>query len=356
MNAKSQPNSHVQWPVSAASKIRVIITKEDDAGEPQYCRLFYNESNYKIDLVPTDDEVHKRQVYDDVDTGIEHESTYKSYIKSMNDADKRVLDFFHLDDVIGTDLSLEYNVQNPKKDAHRNSSSAFINVYAYSWGERYQNMTTNKNKNCYEAKRSACHKKFLIDSQCCEDIGDVRKLVDAIRSLALLQSNTPVNNNPVRYLVIMNPYSGGGGVTSKTGAKYIYETIFYPMLEQAGIEHDVLVSGREGHARERMKVRNDQVNNGAAEHFTEAIKLDEKVCSISLDEETKDISEYNAVIAMGGDGIMFEIMQGIHDREDEKDILNNLKFGIVGCGTSNGLAKSILHWSGVSSNVMLPIS
>mmetsp|Transcript_4146 Transcript_4146/g.8778 ORF Transcript_4146/g.8778 Transcript_4146/m.8778 type:complete len:312 (+) Transcript_4146:1-936(+) len=51
---------------------------------------------------------------------------------------------------------------------------------------------------------------------------------------------------------------------------------------------------------------------------------------------------------MGGDGILNEIMQGIRSRpqHDQEQILSSIKFGIVGCGTSNGLAKSILHWSG----------
>ena len=351
MNA---PNS---WPVTAASKIRVVSTKDVDADEQKYCRLFFNESNYKIELVSTDDAIHHElNVYDDVNTGIENESTYISYIKSMNDASKRIVDFFYLDDVIGANLSLEYSAQTSKKAAHQNSYSAFINIYAYSKRGECHNVNKYNKRDSREAKRIACHKTYKIDSRCCEDFADVRKLIDAIRSLAMLQSNTSVNNNPFRYLVVLNPYSGGGGVTSKTGAKHIYETIFNPMLEQAGIGHDVLVSGRAGHARERMKDRNDEVNNEAAEHFTEAVKLDEKMCCISLDDETNDISEYNAIIAMGGDGIMFEIMQGIHDRADEKEILKNLKFGIVGCGTSNGLAKSILHWSGVSSSVLLLVS
>ena len=68
MNA---PNS---WPVTAASKIRVVSTKDVDADEQKYCRLFFNESNYKIELVSTDDAIHHElNVYDDVNTGIENE-------------------------------------------------------------------------------------------------------------------------------------------------------------------------------------------------------------------------------------------------------------------------------------------
>ena len=53
----------------------------------------------------------------------------------------------------------------------------------------------------------------------------------------------------------------------------------------------------------------------------------------------------DALIAVGGDGILFEILQGIHLRPDAETILTKLKFGIVGTGTCNGLAKSIQYAS-----------
>ena len=114
------------------------------------------------------------------------------------------------------------------------------------------------------------------------------------------------------------------------------------------IEHDVLVTGRRGHARDRMSVRNRSESQDAAAETSEPEQLDSKLSEMITDSEVKDISEYKAIIAMGGDGILFEIMQGIHARADEKEILEMVKFGIIGCGTSNGLAKSILHWSDVS--------
>jgi diacylglycerol kinase family enzyme len=219
-----------------------------------------------------------------------------------------------------------------------NSSNATIDIYAYP--------KMSKGQICTEGRRSACHKKYAIDSLGCEDFGDARMLIGAIRNLACLQFNLPAGGNPSRYLVILNPFSGGGGVTSKTGAKYIYQTMLNPMLEEAGIEHDVLVTGRGGHARDRMSVRNSSEKQAAVE--TESEHLDSILSEMITDSETKDISEYNAIIAMGGDGILFEIMQGIRTRADEKEILEKVKFGIIGCGTSNGLAKSILHWSDVS--------
>mmetsp|Transcript_10363 Transcript_10363/g.15599 ORF Transcript_10363/g.15599 Transcript_10363/m.15599 type:complete len:344 (+) Transcript_10363:1-1032(+) len=110
-----------------------------------------------------------------------------------------------------------------------------------------------------------------------------------------------------------------------------------PMLEQAGVEHDKLATNHGGHAKERMELRKS-TSDDDDNHVEEG--------GDCTDSELKDISEYDAIIAMGGDGILFEIFQGIHARStDEAQILCKLKFGIVPCGTCNGLAKSILHWS-----------
>ena len=179
MCLKSQADTETQWPVAAASRIRVCISGDNQ----QLCRLFYNESNHTIELVPTTDEFNERQVYDDADTGIKDESTYKSYIISMKDDTRRIVDSFHLDDVIGINLSLEYNTQNPNTfhGMQRYSSNASINVYAYPKMKR--------GKICNEGKRTPCHKKYSIDSRGCEDFADVRKLINAIRKVACLQIN-----------------------------------------------------------------------------------------------------------------------------------------------------------------------
>jgi sphingosine kinase len=339
--------NEAQWPAAAASRIRVRCIDDKGAVGQQCCRLFYNESNQAIELVPTTDDfdVVSREVYDDVNTGIANEPTYKSYLVSNQDADRRIIDSFQLNNVIGANLCLQCNTKNPNTfhGMQRYSSSASINIYAYP--------KMKKGKICNEGKRSANHKNYAIDSRGCEDFGDARKLIEAIRNLAGLQSNLPINNNPIRYLVILNPFSGGNdgcGVSSKTGAKYIYESLLNPMLEEAGVEHDLLVTGWGGHAQERMKDRRSHRYKTAPDGSSDAVQRDDNLCSINTDTETNDISEYKAIIAMGGDGILFEIMQGIHTREDESEIFKNMKFGIVGCGTSNGLAKSILHWSGVS--------
>jgi len=326
------------WPIAAASRIRV------EAGDDRtsYCRLFYNRSAGTIELVCCNDDndatlqQQQRTVYDDSDANIDEEPTYQSYLKTAEDDQRNVEDSFRPADVIGANLSLEYkNNPNSTLNGMQGYASAKINIYSYA-------------KSLKHNKREAHHKYYKLDSRCCEDFTDATLIIQSIKKLSKLCHI----KRPLKCLVILNPFSGGGGESSKTGAKNVYLTIVKPMLEEAGVEHDALVTQRAGHARERMyarkfkeeKVLGDNEGNGSINMRKVAID------SITTDSEIKDVADYDAIIAMGGDGILFEIFQGIHARSDEDAIMSTMKFGILACGTYNGLVKSILHWGGSDYN------
>ena len=327
-------NNPMIWPVAAASRLRIKFSND------VYCRLFYNNnSTGSISLVPLTAEdasaattTPHAEIYDHSQTANpEEDPLYQSYLNQSKDDGQKIVDSFHADDVIGANLSLEYNLHNPNTfHGMQSYASAKINIYCYS-------------KNNRRKKREPNHKVYTVDSKCCEDFSDVRALVQSIRTLSGLENNNATNNNnahPQRFLVILNPYSGGNGPKSKSGATFVYETMVKPMLEQAGVEHDKLATTHANHAMERMEMRRSTSNNDASNGNGE-----EGNSNDCTDLELRDISEYDSIIAMGGDGILFEIFQGIHARADEEHILSKLKFGIVPCGTCNGLAKSILHWS-----------
>ena len=316
------------WPIAAASRVRVKFSNDN------YCRLYYNQSTGTIDLVAlTADDVSKlstiphAEIYDNSQPNlVEQDPSYQSYLSQSKERSKQVLDSFHPDDVIGANLSLEYNLNNPNTfHGMQSYATAQINIYCYP--------KINRKK-----QRKPKHKTYTVDSTCCEDFSDVRALIDAIRNLSGLHNNRAP---PQRFLVIINPYSGGNGPKSKTGATFVYETMLKPMLEQAGVEHDKLVTTHGGHAKERMEIR--KVDSNVAKNNNSGDQEDSTTARI--DSEMNDISKYDSIIAMGGDGILFEIFQGIHARSDEAQILSKMKFGIIPCGTCNGLAASILHWS-----------
>ena len=180
--------------------------------------------------------------------------------------------------------------------------------------------STNPDPTKHLAHRQAEHRRFEVAPT--EDFAAVRAVVRAIRALANGDADTTITDadQPRRYLVVVNPYSGTGQ------GEQIYNTTVKSMLEQAGIEHDVCITERSGHAMDRM----EQITTSSDDYE---------------DSGDNDISMYDGLIAMGGDGILWEMLQGIRARPDADEVLQKLVIGMVGCGTSNGLAKSILHQS-----------
>ena len=157
--------------------------------------------------------------------------------------------------------------------------------------------------------RYACHRRFEVAPA--EDFSAVSTLVRAIRKLACV----PTMDRQRKLLIVVNPRSG----PKKNGAQ-VCETIVSPLLEQAGIEHDVLITSHARHAEQRVQVQQQQ---------------------------SDDLSEFDGIVAIGGDGIVHEILQGIRARPDAKDLLKRLKLGVIGTGTANGLAMSIAFASKV---------
>lgn len=155
--------------------------------------------------------------------------------------------------------------------------------------------------------RQAHHRHFQVAPS--EDLSGLTTLVEAIRSIS-----KPGYNPSDRLLVLVNPFSG-----TKRGTQ-IFNDIVAPMFLEAGIEFDYLTTTNANHAYERMKEQDK-------------------------DSSIPDVSEYDGIVAVGGDGIIHEMFQGIRTRADCDKILSKLKLGVIGSGTSNGLAKSLTHAS-----------
>lgn len=163
--------------------------------------------------------------------------------------------------------------------------------------------------------RYAHHRSFQVAPA--EDLAHITALVKAIRKVARPTSSASTTE---RLLVIVNPFSG-----TKKGLE-IYKNNVAPMLEQAGVEHDSIITTHAGHAEEAMAIKEEGKDEGGI----------------------ADISKYDGIVGIGGDGSIYEIMQGIKKRSDCDDILKKLKLGHIGAGTSNGLSASLAHASQVS--------
>jgi len=165
--------------------------------------------------------------------------------------------------------------------------------------------------------RYAFHRRFTVVAS--EDVGPLNALVRAIRQAAQLKSAEERG----RALVMVNPKSG-----PKCNAEQLYEDIVNIVFDQASLDHDLCVTGYARHAEKRM-----------AKGYSE-------------EDDAKDISQYTAIICMGGDGIMHECLQGIKDRDDWQEIFKKISFGIIGAGTSNGMAASIAKSSQQKSSIL----
>lgn len=110
-----------------------------------------------------------------------------------------------------------------------------------------------------------------------------------------------------RYLVFVNPV-GGTGIAVQIWNRV---SIF---LTQASIEYELLITERANHAKDVMTSRN--------------------------------LDDIHAVVIIGGDGLVFEVISGVLARHDSEKQFQRLIFAPVPGGSGNGLIKSILHESG----------
>ena len=186
--------------------------------------------------------------------------------------------------------------------------------------DREDNLNTMYPKNV--GHRYGHHRQFQVAPV--EDFTDLSTLVNAIRRLSRLNPSSEAKEiirAEERILVIVNPYSG-----RKMGV-HIYDTMLRPMLEQAGIAHDCLITTHAKHAEERMKKQ-------------------------SSESDFRDILEYTGLVLVGGDGMIHEVLQGIHKRDDRVEILERVKLGTIGAGTSNGFSASLSYASKVCFHVL----
>ncbi|KAJ4782600.1 Sphingosine kinase 1 [Rhynchospora pubera] len=109
---------------------------------------------------------------------------------------------------------------------------------------------------------------------------------------------------PKELFVIVNPFGG-----KKCGPK-IFEKEVKPLLEAAGINFKMQETRYGMHAREIA--------------------------------HSLDLSKYDGIACVSGDGVVVEVVNGLLKREDWKQAIT-MPLGIIPGGTGNGMAKSLLH-------------
>jgi sphingosine kinase len=129
--------------------------------------------------------------------------------------------------------------------------------------------------------------------------GDVLSTVNAASSL------TYVPKDLRKVLIILNPKSGSGK-SRESFQKYVA-----PVFVEAEVPYELQVTRYANYAREFVR--------------------------------HKDIYMWRSIVVVGGDGILFEILNGLFERPDWERAMNELPIGVIPCGSGNGLAKAISH-------------
>ncbi|CAL4061199.1 unnamed protein product [Meganyctiphanes norvegica] len=110
-----------------------------------------------------------------------------------------------------------------------------------------------------------------------------------------------------KLLILINPNSGPGK------AEQIYNKQVAPVLGEAEIPHQVVVTKRANHAKDIVK--------------------------------SADLNKYAGIVIVSGDGLVYEVYNGLLRRSDWESAIT-IPLGIIPGGSGNGLARSIAHWPG----------
>jgi len=122
-----------------------------------------------------------------------------------------------------------------------------------------------------------------------------------------------------RCLVLLNPFGGKGKALSS------FTEQVAPILSESELQYNMIVTERPGHAQELI--------------------------------QSVDLEEWNCVLICSGDGLIFEVINGLMRRFDWRRAIE-IPIGVIPCGTGNALAASILWRSGESlkSAALVPSS
>ncbi|XP_018008074.1 sphingosine kinase 2 isoform X2 [Hyalella azteca] len=179
------------------------------------------------------------------------------------------------------------------------SKSVFLKIFAYPIDESKRNPSR---------RRISITMEFETQPTMEENYHHAMKWANFVHDM--LQPDTPIFGSPGmsstdKLLVLVNPNSGPGK------AYQIFRKQVAPVLSDSGVAYDVIITQRANHAHDLMK--------------------------------TLDLQKYKAVAVVAGDGLLYEVYNGLGCRSDWMSALG-LPVCIIPGGSGNGLAKSLAYW------------
>ncbi|XP_068097181.1 sphingosine kinase 2 [Hyperolius riggenbachi] len=110
-----------------------------------------------------------------------------------------------------------------------------------------------------------------------------------------------------RFLLLLNPCGGRGNALQQC------HTHILPIISEADISYNLIQTERQNHARELVQ-------------------------SINLEE-------WDGIVVISGDGLLFEVINGLMERPDWEDAMR-MPIGILPCGSGNALAAAVNFHAG----------
>ncbi|ELW47165.1 Sphingosine kinase 2 [Tupaia chinensis] len=112
---------------------------------------------------------------------------------------------------------------------------------------------------------------------------------------------------PPRLLLLVNPF-GGRGLAWQWCKNHVL-----PMISEAGLSFNLIQTERQNHARELVQGLN--------------------------------LSEWDGIVTASGDGLLYEVLNGLLDRPDWKEAVKT-PVGVLPCGSGNALAGAVNQHGG----------
>ncbi|XP_053707892.1 sphingosine kinase 1-like isoform X1 [Synchiropus splendidus] len=119
----------------------------------------------------------------------------------------------------------------------------------------------------------------------------------------VLYSEVP---RPCRVMILVNPNSGRGQ------ALQLFTGHMQAMLTEAAVPYTLVITEHQNHARDLVR--------------------------------KTDLSQWDALVIMSGDGLLYEVINGLMEREDWQEAIQ-IPLGILPGGSGNALAASVHHYS-----------
>ncbi|KAG5870516.1 hypothetical protein JTB14_006772 [Gonioctena quinquepunctata] len=199
-------------------------------------------------------------------------------------------------------------VEESSLELDDSDSSAYLYIYAYIF-QNSQVVTKRRERTIITLRFRSFDKYDDNNKEAQRWRTVIKKLIRGeIISNAVITDFTLSNKHKEnkRLLILCNPKSGSGK------GKQIFQQKVAPVLQEAEIPFDLYLTKYANFAREFVR--------------------------------TNNLFQWSGIITVGGDGIVFEVINGIFERIDWSEIMKSIPIGVIPGGSGNGLARSIAHY------------